>query len=187
MPSRRMHLAIAVPIGTIMAANKANHLNGLPYFWEVVGGALGAVGGGIGPDWPDPPATPNHRGLGHSLILAVSVGKIVFDRVDTWQGWLRGEAERMRELQLVTPVGMVGSPTEGDENRVQASASTREQRLGRRSLSPIFEGDPLLRVAYGAWEIVLRLLAGALVGLVAGWGSHLALDFGTARSLPLLY
>jgi len=103
MPNRPMHLAIAVPIGTIMAANKANHLNGLRYSWEVVGGALGAVGGGIGPDLTDLPATPNHRGLGHSLILAVSVGKIVFDRVDTWQAWLRGEAERMRQLQLVTP------------------------------------------------------------------------------------
>jgi hypothetical protein len=39
-------------------------------------------------------------------------------------------------------VGMVGSPTEGDENRVQATASTRKQRLGRRSQSPIFEGVP---------------------------------------------
>jgi hypothetical protein len=43
------------------------------------------------------------------------------------------------------PVGMVGSPTEGDENRVQATASTRKQRMGRRSQSPIFEGVPELR------------------------------------------
>jgi membrane-bound metal-dependent hydrolase YbcI (DUF457 family) len=31
-----------------------------------------------------------------------------------------------------------------------------------------------------------RLLAGALVGLVAGYASHLALDAGTPRGLPLL-
>jgi hypothetical protein len=37
------------------------------------------------------------------------------------------------------------------------------------------------------WEVLLwRLLAGALVGFVAGYASHLALDAGTARGLPLL-
>lgn len=51
----------------------------------------------------------------------------------------------------------------------------------------LLAGDPLLRLVYGAWEIAIRLLAGALVGFMAGWGSHLVLDFGTARSIPLLY
>ena len=149
MPNRSMHLAIAIPAGTLVSANKANHLNGLPYFLEVLGGALGAVGGGIWPDLADPPTTPNHRGLGHSVVPAVAVGKIVFDRVDDWQAWLRREAERMRQLQVLTP-------------------------------------DPLLRLLYAAWEIVLRLLAGAVVGFLAAWGTHLGLDFGTVRSLPLL-
>lgn len=37
------------------------------------------------------------------------------------------------------------------------------------------------------WDVLFwRLLAGALVGLVAGYASHLVLDAGTARGLPLL-
>jgi membrane-bound metal-dependent hydrolase YbcI (DUF457 family) len=37
------------------------------------------------------------------------------------------------------------------------------------------------------WEVLFwRLLAGALVGVVAGYASHLALDAGTPRGLPLL-
>jgi hypothetical protein len=35
-------------------------------------------------------------------------------------------------------------------------------------------------------EAVLRLLAGAVVGLPTGYASHLALDFFTPRSLPLV-
>ena len=37
------------------------------------------------------------------------------------------------------------------------------------------------------WDVLLwRLLAGVLVGLVAGYASHLVLDAGTPKGLPLL-
>jgi hypothetical protein len=35
-------------------------------------------------------------------------------------------------------------------------------------------------------EVACRLLAGALPGLIAGYVSHLALDLGTPRRLPLI-
>lgn len=150
MPNKPMHLAVAIPVGVIIAANKANIFNGLPYFFEVVGGGIGAAVGGLVPDWVDPPRNPNHRSAGHSVATTITAGRVLWHHIDTWQDQLRREADRMRQFQQVP-------------------------------------SNPLLRVVCGAWEIVLRLLAGALVGFVAGWGTHLALDCGTARSLPLLY
>lgn len=48
------------------------------------------------------------------------------------------------------------------------------------------ETDPLLRAFYGVCYVLICLVSGALVGFLAGWGSHLALDFGSVRSLPLI-
>src|SRR5437016_765198 len=143
MPNRPTHLAIAFPLGAMAAGYKANSLNGLPLLWEVLGGGIGALAGGIGPDLIDPPTDPNHRGGGHALVPAVFAGTVALSWLDRWQNSLRNEADRLRQLQLNTC-------------------------------------DPLLRLAYGTWEIAIRLLAGALVGFMAGWGSHLVLDFGTA-------
>lgn len=46
--------------------------------------------------------------------------------------------------------------------------------------------DPLLRAFHGICYVLICLVSGALVGFLAGWGSHLALDFGSVRSLPLI-
>lgn len=51
-----------------------------------------------------------------------------------------------------------------------------------QSLAP----DPLVRAFYGACYVLVCLVSGALVGFLGGWGSHLALDFGSVRSLPLV-
>lgn len=150
MPNKPIHLAVAIPVGTIIAACKANICKDLTYFAEVVGGGMGAAAGGLVPDWVDPLRSPNHRNAGHSVATTITVGKVLWPHIDIWQERLRREADRTRQLQL-------------------------------------FASDPLLRVANAAWEVFLRLLAGDLVGFVAGWETHLALDCGTARSLPLLY
>ncbi len=46
--------------------------------------------------------------------------------------------------------------------------------------------DPLLAAWYGAVAIALRMLSGLLAGLVAGYLTHIALDFTTPRCLPLV-
>jgi hypothetical protein len=43
------------------------------------------------------------------------------------------------------------------------------------------------RIWHLACALVWRLLSGLLVGLVAGYASHLILDAVTPRSLPLLF
>lgn len=46
--------------------------------------------------------------------------------------------------------------------------------------------DPLQRLWHVLLATVCRLAAGFLVGLSAGYASHLALDFATPKCLPLL-
>jgi len=48
------------------------------------------------------------------------------------------------------------------------------------------EQDPLRRLGDAIVVALLRLLAGALSGLLSGYLSHLALDATTPRSIPLL-
>lgn len=149
MPNRNTHLAVAVPLGTIAAAHKAREMNGLQYIAEVAGGTIGSVLGGLGPDRMDPPTSPLHRGIGHSIAVSCVLTGLAGQRIDAWQTWLRGEAARLLDLQNS-------------------------------------QMDPLLRAFYGVCYVLVCLLSGALVGFVVGWGSHLALDFGSIRSLPLL-
>ncbi len=62
--------------------------------------------------------------------------------------------------------------------------------LRRRAMQYAYESQrapsPALRVWYGILEILMHILAGAAAGFLAGCASHLALDFGTPRSLPLI-
>jgi membrane-bound metal-dependent hydrolase YbcI (DUF457 family) len=52
----------------------------------------------------------------------------------------------------------------------------------RRRTTPMSEGDLTLNLFF---ELILRVSAGILPGLIAGYASHLALDACTSRSLPL--
>ena len=45
---------------------------------------------------------------------------------------------------------------------------------------------PAMELWHACCEALLRFLAGALAGFIAGYASHLALDLFTPRSLPLL-
>lgn len=66
----------------------------------------------------------------------------------------------------------------------QASCRTAADAATNRSLAhPIGSAER----SAAEWDAFFwRLLAGALVGLVAGYTSHLVLDAGTPRGLPLL-
>ncbi len=48
------------------------------------------------------------------------------------------------------------------------------------------EADPLLSLIYGLIEVILRVLAGAVVGFAVGYASHVALDLTTPRSVPVV-
>lgn len=66
----------------------------------------------------------------------------------------------------------------------QAECRTAAEAAVQRSLAHPFGSAERGRAE---WEAMLwRLLAGFLVGLVAGYGSHLMLDAATPRSLPFI-
>jgi hypothetical protein len=147
MPNRSTPLAAAVPLGTLAAACKARELNGLQYAAEAVGGALGGADGSL--YWADPPASPFHRGVGHSAAVPCVLTGFATRRIDAWQGWLREKSVRLWCHQNTT-------------------------------------ADPLVRALDGICCALTCLLSGAPVGFLAGWGAHLALDFGSVRSLALI-
>jgi hypothetical protein len=57
---------------------------------------------------------------------------------------------------------------------------------GRRAALQDSAATPLERLWHALLELLCRLGAGALAGLLAGYGSHVALDAFTPASLPLL-
>jgi hypothetical protein len=111
--------------------------------WERFGGADGSL------YWADPPASPFHRGVGHSAAVPCVLTGFATRRIDAWQGWLREKSVRLWCHQNTT-------------------------------------ADPLVRALDGICCALTCLLSGAPVGFLAGWGAHLALDFGSVRSLALI-
>lgn len=55
----------------------------------------------------------------------------------------------------------------------------------RRAVLRVSAATPIERLWHALLELLCRIGAGALAGLLAGYGSHLALDAFTAASLPL--
>lgn len=69
------------------------------------------------------------------------------------------------------------------QQRLRARAEEFSTRLQRVELG---FNDPLPTWQLAAAELLCRMLAGALVGLAVGVGSHLLLDAKTSRGLPLI-
>lgn len=59
-------------------------------------------------------------------------------------------------------------------------------RADEYSRLQVRESDPVLKTWYGAVATALRMLCGMLAGLVAGYLTHIVLDFATPRGLPLI-
>lgn len=83
----------------------------------------------------------------------------------------------------VVPVVAVGQAAVGalDGWQTQLRAAAARRAALRASAE-----TPLERLWHALVELLCRLGAGALAGLLAGYGSHVALDAFTPSSLPLL-
>lgn len=105
MPSRSVHLAVAVPVGAAFSFSRTGQAISNQVALEVVGGAVGGYLGGLCPDVFDPPTTPNHRALAHGLAPAGLGGVVWMSNLDSAQGWLRQQAEqcRQRRVQAQSP------------------------------------------------------------------------------------
>ena len=74
MPNREVHQIAGAAAGSMLAGLWSKRKSGIEHPSIVVGGLLGGILGASIPDYLDPPDSPNHRGVGHSLALASAIG-----------------------------------------------------------------------------------------------------------------
>lgn len=149
MSNRSTHAAFAIPSGGALAMYQARSQSPTHQLIEISAGLLGGYVGGRLPDLVDPPDSPNHRGIGHSIFSITVAGTIIFNKLSDWQEWFRELA---------------------DKAKLRAEATA----------------DQFLRALFLIAEGVLRGIAGLIAGVIGGYTSHLALDFMTPCSLPLV-
>lgn len=140
MPRRRTHQNVGLIAGAAWAAYQARDEIETDLLLEVLGGAIGGWLASTWPDVLDPPSTPRHRDLFHSVVI----------------------------LAVVLLVSL-------DQQRQQCRDHARNaaQRAGHLQSARIC-------------AVGLRILAGAISGIQAGYASHLVLDGTTRESLPLV-
>jgi len=124
---------------------------------EAVGGAIGGYLGGIMPDLLEPAISSWHRGTAHSYAGGATVVAAATSVLAQWESVCRTNAENCKAILMIR----------GADGQFALASPFRQFML---SLGELF------------W----RLMAGLLNGFVAGYISHVALDAGTPRSIPLL-
>jgi len=150
MSNRATHMLVGGVGGAAVAGILSCDTPWDQMFPEILGGAFGGLVGGCLPDILDPPDSPNHRAVAHSIAGGVGVGYL-----------LTKPASRIHELRAAAC-------------RVEAQAQAIR----------LYDSSRALRLDIFAF--VLRMAAGFTSGLGAGYLSHLALDSGTPKGLPVI-
>ncbi len=71
-------------------------------------------------------------------------------------------------------------------NRLDSAQKWLRDQAERCRCARLGAQSPAAAAWYGLWEWVCYILAGALAGFVAGYASHVVLDFRTPRCLPII-
>jgi hypothetical protein len=159
MPGRRTHQLAGATAGVAFAALEAKSQPDEHFWIEMIGGGFGGYFAGALPDLLEPAICSWHRGICHSATAGTAV---LYGRATLahWAQICRQNADRCRIVPQVEDV-----------------------HTG--AWLPLPQA-PLQRICAELGELCWRLLAGFLNGLAAGYGSHLLLDAGTPRGIPLL-
>lgn len=83
----------------------------------------------------------------------------------------------------VLPVGLGATAWIGNLDSWQKDLRDRADEYTRRQSQA---DDPFLQALDGLLALVFRMLSGMLAGIVAGYVTHICLDFTTPRCLPLI-
>jgi len=158
MPGRKTHEKVGTISGAMYAAHRAKEQKSEHAIVETLGGALGGYVGGITPDVLEPGTSSWHRGACHSYTTVFVL--------------LSYTAELLSDLEAIC--------RERADSAVALIA--HEQGEIYEAKVPDFFDKLIMFIA----ELFWRALAGFLNGLKAGYISHLVLDAGSSRSLPLL-
>ena len=164
MANRATHRRVGRAAGAVYAAHRAKDQKVGHFITESIGGVIGGDIGALAADWLEPAVSSWHRGTAHSCAAGgavLSLGDILAQA----EVFCRAEAER-KAIQR-SALEMVPHPT----------------------LPNVFvpaPGSVLTNLWLLACELFWRAVAGLTNGLAAGYISHLVLDAGTPRSIPLL-
>jgi hypothetical protein len=164
MPDRRTHRRAGRLSGGVYAFQRARKQSVGHCVTETIGGIAGGEVGAVVADWLEPGISSWHRGSAHSCAAGVGILSLgeVLAGVETYcreQADLK--AQELRTLQ------MIPDP----------------------ALPSVFVAGPnswLSELWLTICELFWRAAAGFANGLAAGYLSHLVLDAGTPRSIPLL-
>lgn len=151
MPNRAVHDVAGTASGALFAVLRAGNQSNPQIFLESLGGCIGGFAASRLPDIIDPPICPNHRDVGHSIVVVGGVYVAVWKGLNNTQQALRAHAEQL---------------------------ATRRETSNSMSDFKKFLSQCVEAICY--------ILAGVISGAIAGYVSHLALDAGSARGLPLL-
>lgn len=164
MANRRTHRRVGRISGAVYAAHRAKGQTVGQCITESIGGAVGGDVGSLLADWLEPGISSWHRGTAHSCAAGMgilSLGEVLAGA----ETYCRQQAERkvaeLRTLQM--------TPDPAQPN----------------VFIPV-PNSSLTQLWLTICELVWRTLAGFANGLAAGYLSHLVLDAGTPRSIPLL-
>lgn len=164
MADRKTHRRAGRVSGAVYAAHRAKSQNGGNLVIEAAGGALGGDVGALVADFLEPGVSSWHRGTAHSCAAGgaiLSLGEVLAGAETFCRQKAELKAEERKTLQT-TP----------DPQQPNLFLAVPNSSLAQLWLS--------------ICEIFWRALAGFANGLAAGYISHLVLDAGTSRSIPLL-
>jgi hypothetical protein len=164
MANRRTHKRVGRVAGAVYAAHRAKDQKAGRFITETIGGAIGGDIGAMAADWLEPAVSSQHRSTAHSC----AAGGVVLSLGDTLaQAEIFCRAQAERKAMQRGALEMVPHPT----------------------LQNVFipaPGSVLTNLWLLACELFWCAVAGFVNGLAAGYISHLVLDAGTPRSIPLL-
>jgi hypothetical protein len=164
MANRRTHRRAGRIAGGVYAAHRAKEQRLVHCVAETVGGALGGEFGAILADVVEPGISSWHRGPAHSCAAGMGILSLG-DTLTRIEMFCRQQAEQTARkratLQMIPD-------------------------LTQPNLFVPAPNSALTQFFLAIAELFWRVSAGFANGIAAGYLSHLVLDAGTPRSIPLL-
>jgi len=164
MADRKTHRRAGRISGAVYAAHRAKGQSVPNFLMEAAGGALGGDIGALAADWLEPATSSWHRGTAHSCAaggLVLQMGELFASA----EAYCRQQAEKKA----------------AERKTLEATQDPAQPNLFVAS-----PNSSLDQLWLTICELFWRLAAGFVNGLSAGYISHLVLDAGTPRSIPLL-
>jgi hypothetical protein len=150
--------------GAVYAAHRAKGQGVTNFLVETASGAFGGDVGALAADWLEPATSSWHRGTAHSCAaggVILSLGEV-----------LAGVETYCRQ--------------QADQKAAERKTLQTTQDPAQPNLFVATPNSSLTQLWLTICELFWRAVTGFVNGLTAGYISHLVLDAGTARSIPLL-